>query len=38
VVLGIRTLFKNAFAIGESNQALLILAGAKISGNKKMFF
>jgi hypothetical protein len=38
VVLGIRTLFKNEFAIGESHQALLILAVEKISGKKKCFF
>jgi hypothetical protein len=38
VVLGIRTLFKNEFAFGESHQALLISAGEKIGSKKIMFF
>ncbi len=38
VVLGIRTLFKNEFAIGESHQVLLISVGEKISRKKICFF
>jgi hypothetical protein len=38
VVLGIRTLIENEFAIGESHQALLISAVEKIGGKKNMFF
>jgi hypothetical protein len=33
--LGIRTLFENQFAIGESHQALLKSAVEKIGGEKK---
>jgi hypothetical protein len=38
VILGIRTLFKNEFAIGESHQALQISVVAKIGGKKICFF
>jgi hypothetical protein len=38
MVLGIRTLFKNEFDIGESHQVLLISLGEKIGGKKNMFF
>jgi hypothetical protein len=38
VDLGIRTLFKNEFAIGKSHQVLLISGGEKIGVKKKNVF
>jgi hypothetical protein len=38
MVLGIKTLFKNLFAIGESHQAFLISVGEKIDSKKNLFF